>query len=188
MRVLALPANCNDRPLRTTWTRPPERVGTGRQCVTRRLPRWRASLARRLTLIAAAGAACFALPALAPFIPVAAVALLGAGACGDTVLITSYLLVDSMVTGDTQMEAGAWVNTAYNLGVGAGSAVAGVVLDRSGAAAVFALAAGTAGAGTLAAVACGRGITRTTPPSLRGGSGADEDDPTEPEVLQWPVN
>ncbi|MFE4872082.1 hypothetical protein [Streptomyces sp. NPDC056682] len=70
----------------------------------------------------------------------AAVVLLCAGACEATVLITSYLLVDSMVARDAQMEAGARVNTAYNLGVAAGSAVGGMVLDRSRAGVVFALA------------------------------------------------
>ncbi|MEV8530234.1 MFS transporter [Streptomyces sp. NPDC052000] len=139
---------------------------------------WQASLARRLALIAAAGAVCFALPVLATFVPVAAVAVLCAGACEATVLITSYLLVDSMVVRDAHMEAGAWVNTAYNLGVAAGSAVAGMVLDRSGAGMVFALAAAMAGTGPLAAMVCGRGIARTQP-ALQDAERANQSDPPE---------
>ncbi|MGW0886270.1 hypothetical protein [Streptomyces sp. NPDC002671] len=89
--------------------------------------------------------------------PVAAFALLSLGVCADTLLITSFLLVDSTVPMDAQLEAGTWVSTSYNLGLAAGSAFAGALLDQAGTGAVFALAAGTASAGALVAVVAAHG-------------------------------
>ncbi|WP_371494768.1 MFS transporter [Kitasatospora sp. NBC_00374] len=110
----------------------------------------RASPARRLWALAALAAGCYALPVLVPAVPGAVVALLLAGACTDTVLITSYLLVDALVPAGSRTEAGAWVNTAFNLGSALGSGAAGVLVDRCGPAAAFVAAAALPG---LAAVA-----------------------------------
>ena len=118
---------------------------------------WRLAPVSRLALLAASAAVCLALPALAAAVPVAALALLGLGVCADTLLITSFLLVDSTVPTDAQLEAGTWVNTSYNLGVAAGSALAGALLGRAGTGAVFALAAATAGAGALVAAVAAHG-------------------------------
>ncbi|WP_432030365.1 MFS transporter [Streptomyces sp. 1222.5] len=118
---------------------------------------WRLTPAKRLALLAASAAACLALPALFTAVPVAAFALLGLGVCSDTLLITSFLLVDSTVPTDGQLEAGTWVSTSYNLGIAAGSAFAGALLDQAGSGAVFALAAATASAGALVASVAAHG-------------------------------
>jgi predicted MFS family arabinose efflux permease len=112
---------------------------------------WRATPDRRLVGLTVAGAVCYGLPALVTAVPIAALALLCAGACADTLLITSYLLVDIRVAQGSRTEAGAWVNTAYNLAVAFGSSFAGVIADRIGSAAVFAAAAAVALAAALAA-------------------------------------
>lgn len=129
---------------------------------------WRASLGRRLALLGTAGAVCFALPALLPLLPVAAVALLGVGVCQDVLLITVYLLVDDRVAEGSRVEAGAWVNTGYNLGCALGSAVAGSLLDRSGTGPVFALAAAAAGLAALGALAAARPAPSAGPEALAG--------------------
>jgi predicted MFS family arabinose efflux permease len=117
---------------------------------------WRAPLARRPRMLTAASAACYALPALA-FLPVVAGGtFLLAGACADIALIATYQLVDAAVPEGRQAEAGAWVNTAYNLGSAMGMAAGGVLAaglgPRLSIAAMAALASGcalvTAGAGS----------------------------------------
>ncbi|QMU72193.1 MFS transporter [Streptacidiphilus sp. P02-A3a] len=143
---------------------------------------WSLPLGRRLTLLAAAGAGCYALPALAPLLPVAAPALLAAGAFGDTLLITAYLLVDERVAAGARTEAGAWVNTGYNLGSALGSGGAGMLLDAAGHRAVLLAAAVAAGAGALGAVASGRGALHS-PPAAGAGSGADDGDLADAELL-----
>ncbi|MHA6763270.1 MFS transporter [Streptacidiphilus sp. PAMC 29251] len=138
---------------------------------------WRSSPGRRLALLGAAGAFCYALPALLPAVPVAAVALLGIGVSGDMLLITAYLQVDALVPEGSRVEAGAWVNTGYNLGVALGSALAGALLDRSGTGAGLTAAAAVAGLAALAAVvACGGRTLRTPPPGPRSARGAAADD------------
>jgi predicted MFS family arabinose efflux permease len=99
---------------------------------------WRRPPHHRLTVLAAAVAGCQALSALL-FVPGGAAAgLLLGGAAADCVLITAYLLVEELVPEGARTEGGAWVNTAYNLGVSGGSAVAGLLLSApSGARGVF---------------------------------------------------
>ncbi|TKA10720.1 MFS transporter [Actinacidiphila oryziradicis] len=109
---------------------------------------WRATPGRRLLALAAFSSGCYALPALLYAVPGAGVALLLAGACTDALLITSYLLVDTLVPGGSRTEAGAWVNTAYNLGTALGAGGAGLLIDRPGPVAVFAAAAVPLGAAT----------------------------------------
>jgi predicted MFS family arabinose efflux permease len=129
---------------------------------------WRSSLGRRLALLAAAATACFALPALLPLVGVAAIACLGVGACQDALLITAYLLVDERVAEGSRVEAGAWVNTGYNLGAALGSAFAGVLLDRSGVGPVLAAAAALAGLAAVGAVrAAGAAPRPGTGPTTR---------------------
>ncbi|MER5866339.1 MFS transporter [Kitasatospora sp. NPDC002040] len=112
---------------------------------------WPGSLARRPLVPAAAGAACYALPALLYAAPAAGVALLLAGACTDILLITAYQLVDRLVPEGSRTEAGAWVNTAFNLGGALGAAAGGLLVERSGPSAAFAATALVLGACTLAA-------------------------------------
>lgn len=110
---------------------------------------WRGDLARRPLVLAACSAVCYAIPALLYSAPAAGVALLLAGACTDVLLITSYQLVDRLVPEGSRTEAGAWVNTAYNLGAAMGAAIGGVLIDRSGSPAALTAAAGLLGVCTL---------------------------------------
>jgi predicted MFS family arabinose efflux permease len=89
-------------------------------------------LTRRPLLLVAATTACYALPALLHAAPAAALGLLLAGAATDVLLITAYQLVEVLVPSGSRTEAGAWVNTAYNLGAAAGTSVGGLVVDRAG--------------------------------------------------------
>ncbi|MFC1414201.1 MFS transporter [Streptacidiphilus sp. N1-12] len=146
---------------------------------------WRSWPGRRLAPLAVAGAVCFALPALLPAVPVAAVAFLGLGVCADLLLITAYLLVDALFPEGSQLEAGAWVNTCYNLGMSVGTGFAGALLDRSGATAVFTAAAAVAGLAAAAAVAGGRGCFRSPPPpGTDAASGVHDGDLAEADVLE----
>lgn len=121
---------------------------------------WRAGPLQRLGVLSAAGAACFAVPAALHTLPGTGLALLGAGACTDAVLITAYLLVNVLVPAAHQTVAGAWVNTAFNLGSALGAGAAGLLTDRLGAGAVFTAAALAATAGTaIAALTAARGRT-----------------------------
>ncbi|MFC1419842.1 MFS transporter [Streptacidiphilus cavernicola] len=145
---------------------------------------WRAPLGRRLALLGTAGALCFALPALLPVVPAAAVAFLGAGISMDLLLITAYLLVDVLVPAGARVEAGAWVNTGYNLGSALGSALAGALLDRGGSGAVFTAAAVLAGLAAVAATVAGGRTTAHPPPAVDTGSGGHDGDLAESQVLE----
>lgn len=142
---------------------------------------WRAGPLRRLGLLSAAGASCFAVPAALHTLPGTGLALLGAGACTDTVLITAYLLVNVLVPAGHQTVAGAWVNTAFNLGSALGAGAAGLLTDRLGAGAVFTAAALAATAGTVvAAVAAAR--VRTA-----GAAGAASAPPATSSAIGGPA-
>jgi predicted MFS family arabinose efflux permease len=99
--------------------------------------RWRTSPHHRLLVLGVLAAACYALPAAASALAAVALGLLLAGACSDTLLITAYLQVDTLVAAGSRTEASAWINTAYNLGSALGSAAAGVLISRYGAAPAF---------------------------------------------------
>ncbi len=90
------------------------------------------ALARRPLVLVAVSAFCYAVPALVHSVPIAGVALLIAGACADVLLITAYQLVDVLVPEGSRTEAGAWINTANNLGAALGPAAGGVLVDRTG--------------------------------------------------------
>ncbi|MEY9964518.1 putative MFS family arabinose efflux permease [Streptacidiphilus sp. MAP12-16] len=159
---------------------------------------WRAAPGRRLAALAAAGTACFALPALVPAVPAAALALLLGGACIDTQLITSYLLVDGLVPAGSRTEAGSWLNSAFNLGVAAGAGCAGVLVDRAGAGAGFLAAALVAGGAAVAAVLVAYDLGRAPAPGgpapaargpvhpavTDGTSGRDHGDLADAEILE----
>ncbi|MBB4950651.1 putative MFS family arabinose efflux permease [Kitasatospora gansuensis] len=110
--------------------------------------RWRGALRHRPVLLVAAAACCYAVPAL-DVLPATAAAALFAGACADVLLITAYQLVEELVPEGSRTEAGAWVNTAYNLGSAFGAAAGGVLVDRAGPTTAF---GGTAGALACCAV------------------------------------
>lgn len=124
--------------------------------------RWQVGPGPRLVALGALGCACFAVPVVVSPVAVVAAAFLLAGACGDTALITCYLLVDVLVPPGGRVEAGAWVNTAYNLGGALGSGAAGVLVDGWGPRS--ALIAATALLGGLVVVAAASGSL-----SRRGG-------------------
>ncbi|MFI5531902.1 MFS transporter [Kitasatospora sp. NPDC051853] len=119
--------------------------------------RWPGPLTRRPVVLAAGAAAAYGLPVLLHSAPTAGVALLLAGAFTDVLLITSYQLVDRLVPEGSRTEAGAWVNTAFNLGAAAGSALGGTLVDRSGPSVVFAVTAAVIGA---CALLCAPALTR----------------------------
>jgi predicted MFS family arabinose efflux permease len=106
---------------------------------------WRVPLAARPRMLAVAAAACYAIPALA-FAPVAVgAALCLAGAGADILLVTTYQLVDADIPQPRRAEAGAWLNTAYNLGAASGTAAGGVLAGSAGPRLSFAVIAGLAG-------------------------------------------
>jgi predicted MFS family arabinose efflux permease len=105
-------------------------------------------------VLTACSAICYALPALVYSAPAAGTALLLAGAGTDVLLITAYQLVDRLVPEGSRTEAGAWINTAYNLGAATGAAVGGVLIDRAGPRVAFAVTAGLLGACALICTPC----------------------------------
>ncbi|MFK0291860.1 MFS transporter [Streptomyces sp. NPDC090442] len=107
--------------------------------------RWRGALWRRPLLMEVAVALFYTLPVLVYAAAAAGAALLFAGACTDVLLIAAYQLVDRYVPEGSRTEAGAWINTAYNLGGSLGTAVGGVLVGRSGPPAAFAVTAGLLG-------------------------------------------
>lgn len=113
---------------------------------------WRVPLASRPRMLVAASAACYALPALAFLPAVAGGTFLLAGAGADILLIATYQLVDATVPEGRHAEAGAWVNTAYNLGVAMGTAAGGVLAGGVGPRLSFAVMAALAGACALVRV------------------------------------
>lgn len=109
----------------------------------------RSPLNRRPLGLAATSAVCYTVPALA-YVPAAAgMALLLAGACADILLITTYQMVNVLVSDSARAEAGAWLNTAYNLGAAMGTAAAGILVDQSGPRMSFAVIAGLTGCCTV---------------------------------------
>jgi hypothetical protein len=81
--------------------------------------------------------------AFAPVTAGAALCLAGAGA--DILLVTTYQLVDAGVPQARRAEAGAWLNTAYNLGAALGTAAGGVLAGSAGPRLSFAVIAGLTG-------------------------------------------
>src|SRR5512146_3032706 len=118
---------------------------------------WRTPLARRPRMLTAASAACYALPALAFLPAMAGGTFLLAGACADILLIATYQLVDAAVPDSRRAEAGAWVNTAYNLGAAMGTAAGGALAAGLGPRVSLAVMAALAGACTLVTAAAGGG-------------------------------
>lgn len=147
--------------------------------------RWRGALARRPLVLVAVSALCYAAPALVYAVPATGVALVLAGACADVLLITVYQLVEVLVPEGSRTEAGAWVNTAYNLGAALGAAAGGVLVDRTGPASGFVGATGLLGCCVVigALVTPWRSVTgaevpfRTDPPAADEGA-----PPPEPGV------
>jgi predicted MFS family arabinose efflux permease len=124
---------------------------------------WRTPLAARPRALTIASAACYALPALA-FLPVAAGGtLLLAGACADILLVITYQLADAGVPQARRAEAGAWLNTAYNVGAAMGTAAGGVLAAGLSPRMSFAVISALAGACALVMARRGRDSRRVDP-------------------------
>jgi predicted MFS family arabinose efflux permease len=152
--------------------------------------RWRGALVHRPLVLAAGSAACYGLPALAYAPAAAGVALLLAGACADVLLVTAYQLVEHLVPAGSRTEAGAWINTAYNLGVATGAAGGGVLVDLWGPAMSFTATAGLIGLCTALCAALAprrRPAARTQPraaPTPSRGPRQESRHPGEPSRPQ----
>jgi len=96
-------------------------------------------------------------PALAFLPAMAGGTFLLAGACADILLIATYQLVDAAVPDSRRAEAGAWVNTAYNLGAAMGTAAGGVLAAGLGPRVSLAVMAALTGACALVTAGAGGG-------------------------------
>jgi predicted MFS family arabinose efflux permease len=127
--------------------------------------RWRIGPARRAALLALVCAGCFTVAALVTSAVAVAPAFLLVGAGLDGLLLSCYLRADDLVAPEDRTEAGAWVNTAGNLGGAIGAAAAGLLVSDAGprAAALVAVAL------PLVAVVAARSGWRSS--GRRGGAG-----------------
>ncbi|MGY3678852.1 MFS transporter [Streptomyces sp. TE33382] len=102
---------------------------------------WRVPSRVRLGAFAGAlGLALFA-AGFSPNVPVLMVMIALAGLFVAPVLTTAYLLADECVAPGSRTQAGAWVNTALNAGISAGTAGAGLLAGRLPLAVCFTVAA-----------------------------------------------
>ncbi|SDT71545.1 MFS transporter [Actinoplanes derwentensis] len=102
---------------------------------------WRMPGSRRLPLLAAGLGTSFAVAGLSANLYVLA-ALVGViGLFVSPSLTTAYLLADETATPETRTQAGAWVNTAFNLANSAGTALIGLLLAGLSLPVCFAIAA-----------------------------------------------
>jgi predicted MFS family arabinose efflux permease len=91
---------------------------------------WRSSSRQRLPLLAIALSMLLGVAGLAPnWYALAAIAAC-AGVLIAPTLSTGYLAADECATPETRTQAGTWVNSAFNAGNSAGTAAAGLLLDR----------------------------------------------------------
>jgi hypothetical protein len=131
---------------------------------------WSAPARVRLPFLAAGLAAALGAAALAPGLVTLGVAAVCAGLFVAPALTTAYLVADETAGPAFRTQAGAWVNTAVNAGISAGTAGAGLLVARLPLAACFAVAAaapvaaavwgvrGVRGARTTAEAAPGDGV------------------------------
>ena len=113
---------------------------------------WKAPLHRRFQL-SLVGLAIGLLPLLlAPNVALMAPAALLAGVAVSPSLIGSFGLVDSLVPLSARTEGFSWLNSGLGVGVAAGFAVAGAVVEGAGARTAFAVAVGGAVAAAVVAV------------------------------------
>lgn len=125
--------------------------------VTYGVRRWVSDPAARLIALMGVVAAAAALMITTPSLPVLGLLLLVAGLGINPALTTLSLLVDREISGPTASEAFGWLSTGIAGGTGAGSAIAGALVQhRSDARPAFVAAAVAAVLATGAAVAVGR--------------------------------
>ncbi|MBO2457059.1 MFS transporter [Actinomadura violacea] len=144
---------------------------------------WRPSPRVRLAFLAAALGTTIAAAGLAPGVGVLAAAMFAAGAFVGPSLTTAYLLADADATPRDRVRAGAWVNTAVNLGSSAGTGAIGACLDALPLPACFAVAAAPAAVAALvlAAPRILRKRQRSSPDPVPGTSMAAETATTHPQ-------
>lgn len=128
---------------------------------------WRLPGRRLLPLLAAGLGLAIAVAGLAADLFVLAVLAGVIGLFVSPSLTTAYLLADETATPDTRTQAGAWVNTAFNLAGSAGTALAGLLLAGFPLPVCFALAATPP---LLAALLTAVPAGRTRPPGRIPGS------------------
>jgi MFS family permease len=118
---------------------------------------WRAPVHRRFALtlctVAAGTATFWALPGLA----VLTVVIFCSGLAISPTFIAGFSLIGQQAPAKRRTEGMAWLTSAISVGVAAGSAVAGHVIDAGGARSGYVLAAGC---GALASAACLLGLHR----------------------------
>ena len=122
---------------------------------------WRAPVHRRFALtlctVAAGTATFWALPGLA----VLTVVIFCSGLAISPTFIAGFSLIGQQAPAERRTEGMAWLTSAISVGVAAGSAVAGHVIDAGGARSGYVLAAGC---GAAASAACLLGLHRLRPP------------------------
>lgn len=121
---------------------------------------WKASLRRRFIVGQAALAAAVLPLALVGSIPLLLMAIFVAGFAIAPTLITGFSMVEAEVPAGRLTEGLAWVSTALTVGVAAGAAVAGPVIDRVGASEGYLVGFGC---GVLATLACLVGVSVDRP-------------------------
>lgn len=104
-------------------------------------------------------AAAMALPLLAGSLSAMAVLAFVAGLPIAPVVMSAYGLIDSVARRGTAAEAFAWIGTAVSIGLAAGTALGGVLIDASGTRAPFVMGVGAVLAGAIL-VALGPGLGR----------------------------
>ncbi|PZG46475.1 hypothetical protein C1I98_14530 [Spongiactinospora gelatinilytica] len=102
---------------------------------------WRLKLESRLPLLATGLALSLAAAGFAPDIGVLSVLGGIAGLFLAPALTTAYMLADEAAAAGAKTQASAWVNTAFNTGSAAGSAYAGLLIERLALVACFAIGA-----------------------------------------------
>jgi SAM-dependent methyltransferase/MFS family permease len=144
---------------------------------------WRPPMRVRLAVLAGALGAAVAAAGLAPGIAVLAAAMFAAGAFVGPSLTTAYLMADADAAPRDRVRAGAWVNTAVNLGSSAGTGAIGACLDALPLPACFAVAAAPAvlAAPLLTAPRFLRKRQRSSPNPVPGRSMSPETAPTHPQ-------
>ncbi len=132
---------------------------------------WRAPLHRRfaitLTLMTAGTATFWAMPGLVPL----AVVIVFCGLAIAPTLIAGFSLVQAQAPAGRRTEALAWLSSAVSVGVAAGSAAAGQVVDAGGARGGYVLAACC---GAAAVAVCLTGLRRLRLPGPAEWPDAEE--------------
>lgn len=107
---------------------------------------WRLALTARLFILLGALTALSAALLAARSVLLLAVLLVVLGLFVAPTVVTGYLLSDDLTPPTARTEASTWINTASNAGAAAAAALAGIVVQRSGPTAAFAVSAGFVGA------------------------------------------